>query len=192
MKLSRTWIDQQLNHKQRTLLVDWLMERTSNPTGEVILQALGELFPEFSDELPSVNSALSWKSANWPTELQRVRLRRTNEAAGVLASAGRGNMDDANQALVQSAIFEQLLKLQEPKGDGESDENAPDLGDLTDAVINLGHLKAKERKLDQDERKLQLAERKAKTLDDAASEIKTTGGLTPETLRKIEEASKLL
>lgn len=175
MKLSRTWIDKQLNHKQRTQLVDWLMEHTSNPTGDVILRGLGELFPEFSDELPSVQSCLAWKNANWPTELERCRLRHTNDAAAILSSAGVEKVGAANRALLQAQIFDELQVAQASKGD----PNAPDLGDLVLAHARLQKLDQNDRKLDQDERKLALLEAKAARADEAESTTKDTS-LTPD------------
>ncbi len=168
MKLSRTWIDQSLNHKQRTLLVDWLMERTSNPTGEVILRGLGELFPEFEEELPSVQSCIAWKNANWQTELDRCRLRRTNEAASILASAGVEKVGEANSALLQAQIFEELQAAKASK----DDPDAPDIGDLVLAHARLRKIDQNERKLAHDERKLALLEAKAAKADEAESTTK--------------------
>jgi hypothetical protein len=89
-------------------------------------------------------------------------------------------------------IFDQLIALKGQNGMGQPEGGAPDLGDLVDAVVNLGHLKAKEHALALTERRIVLLEAKAKALDDAAKEIGSAGGITAETLRKIEEASKLL
>lgn len=125
MKFSRTWIDTNLSNGERTQLVEWLMERSQNPTGEMILSGLRELFPAFDgEELPSLQSCLTWKKKAWAFELHRRELREESEAAAILAEAGDGSkLDEANRVILQSMIFEQLRALKE----GEVEKIDPDL-----------------------------------------------------------------
>jgi hypothetical protein len=72
------------------------------------------------------------------------------------------------------------------------DLSAADIASLERNELTRRKLELEERRLALDEAKFEDAKRKAATLDEAAKEIKQTGGLSPESLKKIEEASKLL
>lgn len=113
MKLTRTWIDSQLNHSERTLLVDWLFERSGNPTGELIRAGLEELFPERGD-YPSIQACLTWRNKVWSFEIAKRELAEDSQAARALAAAGNGSdLDEANRVMLQSMIFEQLRHMKE-------------------------------------------------------------------------------
>lgn len=113
MKLSRTWIDRNLSHKERTALVDWLMERAAQPSGEVILSGLQELFPHLED-YPSVQSCIAWRNKMWGFEVHRRQIREESKTARILADAGDGSsLDEANRVMLQGLIFGQLRALRE-------------------------------------------------------------------------------
>jgi hypothetical protein len=154
MKLSRTKIDRNLSAAQRNMLCDWLLERAAHPTGTLVEMGLHELGLWEEACEPSANSIAEWLKKSLTFEVARRDLARANEAAGVLASAGKANMDDANQALVQSMVLESLMAAREARATSGDGAPAPDFSDLVDAVINLGHLRVKERALEQGEKKL--------------------------------------
>ncbi len=121
--MSRTFIDKYLSLRERGMLVDWLLERTTNPTGETILNGMRELFPAF-EEYPSIASCLNWKRNGWAFELHKRELKEDSEAASILAEAGDGsNLDEANRVLLQSMIFQQLRAFKE----GRLEEVDPEL-----------------------------------------------------------------
>lgn len=112
---TRTWIDRNLTRPQRQALVDWLLERSTNPTGKLILAGLGELLPELlPDDLPSEQACITWRNKVWQTELSLRRIREQRDVAKVLADAGSGkDLDEANRVLLQSMIMESLQALRE-------------------------------------------------------------------------------
>lgn len=172
--LTRTWIDTNLSHEQRAALVDWLLERSANPTSALILEGLGELFPQL--EAPSVNSVNTWRAKSLPAEMHRRRLHQTAQAAEVLADAGRGSIDEANRVMLQATLFDQLTALRE----GRADEvNLDGLGDLVLAVSRLAKSSQAERAL---VAKLEQMERER----DQAKAIAGDVDLTPE-----ERAAKI-
>lgn len=112
MRFTRTWIDTRLSHGQRQALVDWLIERSQNPTGELILQGLAELFPHLdADILPSVQSCIGWRNRVWPFEVKTRAMRADAEAARVLADAAGDRLAEANKKLIDSMIFSDLQAL---------------------------------------------------------------------------------
>ena len=109
--LTKTWIDRRLSRKDREKLIDYLLERTSSPTGEQILDALGELFPGRED-LPSVRSCNEWKAKSWKLVLQLRQLREDSEVARII-SESNGKLADANANLADAYVFGELRKLRE-------------------------------------------------------------------------------
>lgn len=166
MKRSRTWIDTHLSHRERSRLVDWLMERSAHPTGELILSGLQELFPHVED-YPSIASCLAWRGKQWAFELHRREIAEDSAAARILADAGNGaHLDEANRVLLQSMIFEQLRAIKE----GRIEEVQPETLDaLARNVSVLARQGMAERelaaKLDKLEREKRAQEAQAKTVE---------------------------
>lgn len=144
MRLTRTWIDSNLSRNERAALVEWLLERSQNPTGELIRQGLSELFPALED-LPSIQSCLSWRNAVWAFELHKRELADDSAAARVLADAGSGSdLDEANRVMLQSMIFSQLRSLKEGRTE---DVNPEALAALAKNVSVLARQGMAEREL---------------------------------------------
>lgn len=191
--MTRHWINAKLTAPQRDLLVDWLMERSANPSGELIQAAIGELFPD--KDPPSANSCRDWKNGNWKFELHRRQIREDSEVARILADASNNGADlaNANVALAQAVYFEELRAIREGKTDDETGERtdaiALAIARLAKASQNERALVAKLRELEAAE-----AERKAKAdqLREQLAKSNERGGLTPDDLAEIERQLKLL
>lgn len=113
---SKTWIDRRLSGRERDALVDYLFERSDSPTGEEIVAAIAELFPEKTP--PSVASALNWKNAAWNFE----RLQRRRKAIAELAQTvckQTANIPDASARLLNGYVYAQIEKLE--NGDKDTD-----------------------------------------------------------------------
>lgn len=184
--MSRTWIDKHLGLKERTALVDWLLERSQNPTGETILSGLQELFPAFED-YPSLNSILTWKKNAWRFELHKRELKEDSEAAAVLSQVGDGSrLDEANRVMLQSMIFQQLRALKEGRMENV---DADLLNALAKNVSVLARQGMAEREL---QVKLEKLEAERKQLEANVKQVATDDNLTPEQrLEKIRKGLKV-
>ena len=152
MVFTRTWIDRNLDRQQRRTLVDWLLERTTAPTGEQILEGLREHLPHLTeDELPSIASCLNWKNKVWQSELSMRRMREQRDVAAMLADAGSGkDIDEANRVILQSMMLEMLRAMQA----GEIEDINPKLFQaLGKNVTALARQRQSEERLEADLRK---------------------------------------
>lgn len=150
---TRTWIDRNLTRPQRQALVDWLLERTTNPTGKQILDGLRELLPHLGeDDLPSEQAVIGWRNKVWRAELSHRRIREQRDIAKTMANAGTGkDLDEANRVLLQSIMLEFLQGMHE----GDVKDLSPELLKMVNiAVITL----ARQR---QDEDKVAIARERA-------------------------------
>ena len=195
MALTRTWIDSHLSPAERTALVDWLCERAANPTGELIRQGLAELRPSLGDdELPSVQSCLTWRNKCWQWEMHRRELRADADAAKVLSQTDDSSLNEANRRLTDAYVFQQLRALREG---GEVD--AEQLHNWMLASARLAKVSQSAKKLESElalaQARLQEHEAKRKEaeaiLARATAEAKS-GGLTAETLQEMERRAKIL
>lgn len=181
MALTRTWIDTNLSHSQRTALVDWLLERTTAPTGELIRSGLAELFPDLADELPSVQACITWKNKVWARELQRRELREQAEAARVLAEATGGDeLAEASKTLMASIIFDQLQALKQ--GDSEAGES---LHDFVLSYTRLNDAQVRAAKHDAEVEKQRKADEATKP--PTADKVKDEAEIRSMALRAVDE-----
>lgn len=193
--LTKTWIDRNLSRKERKILVDYLLERTTAPTGEQILEAIGELFPNKTP--PKIRSVNDWKAKAWKFELYLRRLESDNAEAKLISEASN-DIADANKKMVDGYVFNELQKLR----NGEIESLDPKIHAWITAASQLARRSIDDKKLisDLEKSKAQIeilknklaeferaeAERKAakeKTLND----LKKGGGLSEEALLKIEQ-----
>lgn len=192
--LTKTWIDRRLSRKDREKLIDYLLERTSSPTGEQILDALGELFPGRED-LPSVRSCNEWKAKSWKLVLQLRQLREDSEVARII-SESNGKLADANANLADAYVFGELRKLREG---GDVD---PDLREWILAASRLATRVQGDKRLESDLAKsraqaekleAEVAEYRRKDAEretakeKALKDLKNGGGLSDEAIAKIEQ-----
>lgn len=195
MKLTRTWIDSNLNHKQRGTLVEWLLERSQNPTGELILEGLQENFPDFED-YPSVQSCITWKNKSWEFELTKREMHGDSELAKALARSGSFN--DANAKLLESELFDAIRRVKKATRDGAEAVNYDEINTLALASSRLNRVSMMERKLSEDMKLMRIklekfeqdaAERaeKRRKLEEEAKCIERAEGITPATRKLIDE-----
>jgi ATP-dependent Lon protease len=193
--MTRTWIDTHLNREQRNLFVDYLLERSANPTSQQIQDAIRELFPEFTP--PSLNSCNEWRNKSLAFEIRLRQMRADSTAAEAIADAAKQGMglSDANAALINQLAFEEL------QGAKNSEEGI-DLDKISKVVARtrtgdqraryleaqLREIEAKLRKYEEEEadRKKKKAELE-KTLTDAEQ-----GGITTKTLEEVRRQLKLM
>ena len=193
--ITKTWIDRNLSRKERKSLVDYLLERTMSPTGEQIIEAIQELFPQKT--APSVQSAIGWKNAHWKFELYLRRLETDNAEAKLISEAS-GDIADANKKMVDGYVFNELQKLR----NGELESLDPKIHAWIAAASQLARRSIDDKKLiaDLEKSKAQIeilksklaeyerreAERKA-IKEKALSDINSCGGLSEEALARIEQ-----
>ena len=113
---SKTWIDRRLSGRERGRLVDYLFERSDSPTGEEIVAAIAELFPEKTP--PSVASALNWKNAAWTFERLQRRRKAIAERAQTVCNQ-TANIPDASARLLNGYVYTQVEKLGKAQSLGE-------------------------------------------------------------------------
>jgi hypothetical protein len=179
--MTRTWIDTHLTAAQLDLLLDWLDERSLNPTSELIKAGMGEALGLDAEELPSLNSVNEWRKKGLPFHRHRRKIRANAQLADALAEAGKGRLHGANLALTQSYIFEKLQQLDDPDAQVNAEE------------IRVGQQAEKLRAdLDKLQREKQEWEAKQAALKAALERGKTKGGLTAETLASIEQTLGML
>jgi DNA repair exonuclease SbcCD ATPase subunit len=190
--MTRTWIDTHLTAAQLDLLLDWLDERSLNPTSELIKAGMGEALGLDAEELPSLNSVNEWRKKGLPFHRHRRKIRANAQLADALAEAGKGRLHGANLALTQSYIFEKLQQLDDP----DAQVNAEEIRDWLYAAgsyMRVGQQAEKLRAdLDKLQREKQEWEAKQAALKAALERGKTKGGLTAETLASIEQTLGML
>lgn len=106
--VTKTWIDRKLSRKERKCLVEYLLERTTAPTGEQILDAICELFPDKTP--PKIRSVNDWKAKSWKFELYLRQLESDNAEAKLISEASN-DIADANKRMVDGYVFNELQKL---------------------------------------------------------------------------------
>ena len=190
--MTRTWIDSKLSRKERASLVEYLMERWSNPTAEQILHALGKLFPK--KQLPGIRSVSDWKAKSWEFEVGLLERRAdADEAKRIIEDDV--DFGAANKSQLEEILFRRLRALKD--GD-EIDEK------LHDLVLSSARLTAQVRANKESEGKLKLLETKlaeaAREKADwqrkeaereaakkkAIEDIRNGGGLSDEALARLE------
>ena len=194
-RFSRTWLDKALSKKERDRLVEFLIERTTAPTGEQILDAIRELFPD--KETPSIQSILTWKSKNWAFELS---LREMRESAGIAKeiTADGNDFGATNKKITDYLVSRELNKLYTEGG-----VMSKEVHDMILSSVRLGKqalntketaakLELAEAKLSEYRRKDEEREEKKKELLNALQNSAKGRGLTREKVASIEEKLKLL
>ncbi|MBR6389381.1 MAG: hypothetical protein IKS15_04605 [Opitutales bacterium] len=192
--LTKTWIDRNLSRKERKILVDYLLERTTAPTGEQILEAIGELFPNKTP--PKIRSVNDWKAKAWKFELYLRRLETDNAEAKLISEAS-GDIADANKKMVDGYVFNELQKLR----NGELESLDPKIHAWIAAASQLARRSIDDKKLiaDLEKSKAQIEILKSKLAEYEAreaerrtakerslKELKTDAGLSEEALARIE------
>lgn len=192
MALTRTWIDSKLSRRERARLVEYLLERWSNPTAEQILSAIEELFPE--KEPPGIRSVSDWKAKAWEFEVGLTEMRAEGEAARRVVEDGN-DFGAANKKKLDELLWRKLRELK----DGDEID-----GKLHDLVLSSARLTAQVRANRESEGKLKLLEAKLAELarekaeweckekereeakKKAIADIRNGGGLSDEALAKLE------
>lgn len=129
--LTKTWIDRKLSRKERATLVEYLLERTTSPTSEEILAAIGELFP--GKEKPGIRSVSDWKAKSWKFEVY-LRELETENAKAQLISEKSADIADANKKMVDGYVFKNLEALK----NGELDAVDPNIRGWIQAASATG------------------------------------------------------
>lgn len=199
--LTKTWIDRKLSRKERATLVEYLLERTTSPTSEQILDAIGELFPD--KEKPGIRSVSDWKAKSWKFEVY-LRELETENAKAQLISEKSADIADANKKMVDGYVFKNLEALK----NGEIDAVDPNIRGWIQAASQLASRSVNDKKLAADlERsreevavlKAKVAEWKRREADwqrkeaereaakkKAIEDIRNGGGLSDEALARLE------
>ncbi len=199
--LTKTWIDRKLSRKERATLVEYLLERTTSPTSEQILDAIGDLFPD--KEKPGIRSVSDWKAKSWKFEVY-LRELETENAKAQLISEKSADIADANKKMVDGYVFKNLEALK----NGEIDAVDPNIRGWIQAASQLASRSVNDKKLAADlERsreevavlKAKVAEWKRREADwqrqeaereaakkKAIEDIRNGGGLSDEALARLE------
>ncbi len=138
--LTKTWIDRKLSRKERATLVEYLLERTTSPTSEQILDAIGELFPD--KEKPGIRSVSDWKAKSWKFEVY-LRELETENAKAQLISEKSADIADANKKMVDGYVFKNLEALK----NGEIDAVDPNIRGWIQAASQLASRSVNDKKL---------------------------------------------
>lgn len=195
--LTNTWIDQKLSYKDREKLIDYLLERSANPTAAQIHDALGELFA--GKDIPSERSCGIWKAKSWAFVVHLRKLGEDSELAKIIAENSGGDIAGANKRLADAYVFNQLRALNE----GRLKEVDPNVTDWILASARLAKRTADDSRLiaqleksraQVDIYKTELAEYARKEAERAAATAKLkesvstakAGGLTKAALESIE------
>lgn len=165
---------------QRDMLIRWLVDE--NVSYEKARERLREDF--------GVETSTGALSAFYSNECFTVRYGQARDLAETIGQAMTSEpekFDEATIAMVKQKAFERAVAK-----DGDIKELAILAGILTDTA----KLRIKEKEVDLASRRVGLLEEKAAQakaqLESALAGVKTRGGLTPETLKQIEEAAALL
>lgn len=174
MKLTRTWIDTTLNVEQRTALVDWLMERSLNPTAQLIRQGLEETLLGFDvEDLPSLNSLSVWKKKAWRFEIHRRELQAESQAAEIISHDIGQDLGLANKKLLEVEVFEQLRAMREG---GEVDTDA-----LHNMILSMTRASKSVQAARKTDAQIEILESKVRELEakeNAAAKISTDESLS--------------
>lgn len=189
MSLTRTKIDRNLSVEERRALVDWLAERSAQPTGVLVKQGLEELALWEKAGEPSHQSIADWIRKCWSFELERRRLAEDAEAARLLAAAAGSGHDlaAANAGMIQTILFDQLRTMRRGgEGDVELAEvNWEGLHGLVLSAARMMRSSQQERAL---QARLEQLERErveaAKVLQGAAAR----GSISAETLMEVRRS----
>lgn len=138
--LTKTWIDRKLSRKERATLVEYLLERTTSPTSEQILDAIGDLFPD--KEKPGIRSVSDWKAKSWKFEVY-LRELETENAKAQLISEKSADIADANKKMVDGYVFKNLEALK----NGEIDAVDPNIRGWIQAASQLASRSVNDKKL---------------------------------------------
>jgi hypothetical protein len=199
--LSKSWIDTKLSLKERAALVEYLFERSHNPTGKQIHEALGELFP--NKDLPSVKACIEWKTNQWPLEIHLRTLSQDSAWAKAMVE-GSEDIADANKRLTDSYVFQNLCLLRLAF---EGDENAakkidPNILEWILASSRLAKRTENEKRLEAQLSKANvqtniLREKLEQFLEDKKASEKLVKkmkqkGFTEEDLKELEQKLKLM
>ena len=188
--LTKTWIDRKLSRKERATLVEYLLERTTSPTSEQILDAIGELFPD--KEKPGIRSVSDWKAKSWKFEVY-LRELETENAKAQLISEKSADIADANKKMVDGYVFKNLEALK----NGEIDAVDPNIRGWIQAASQLASRSVNDKKLaaDLERSREEVAVLKAKVAEwkrreaakkKAIEDIRNGGGLSDEALARLE------
>lgn len=116
-RLSRAWIESRLSLRERNELFESILEETSSPTGEQILEKIRELFPR-KKNLPSVRAINKWKSRRWDFVIMLHDMRKTSEEAREVIAAIPDDIEQANRKLINEILFRKLDALKKnPEAD---------------------------------------------------------------------------
>lgn len=199
-RLSKSWIDRKLSRKEREQLIDLLLERTNEPSGEQIQGALHELFPARQD-IPTIKSCIEWKNKTWAFERHLRQLAEDDELAKIISEKSQ-DISEANKGMTDAYVFQNLRLLREGRAD-EVDPNilewilaASRLAKRTESdkrtAADLKKTEAQLAKLELELSKLrEEKQEREKSKNEFLKDIKKKG-LTPETLSDIEEKIKML
>ena len=140
-RLSRAWIESRLSLRERNELFESILEETSSPTGEQILEKIRELFPR-KKNLPSVGAIIKWKSRRWDFVIMLHDLRKTSEEAREVIAAIPDDIEQANRKLINEILFRKLDALKKnPEADDKGVQEwilaASKLGERTAAAAIL-------------------------------------------------------
>lgn len=114
--------------------------------------------------------------------------RRSRIASMAQAIDGESGKKPApiDTATIETLRIKTLQVINDPEA------SARDIASLIGAVLKVKDQELAERQLGLTERRIALLESKLESVSDAVRKAKQEGGITEETLRKIEEAAKIL
>ncbi|MBN2069113.1 MAG: hypothetical protein JW739_05700 [Opitutales bacterium] len=144
----------------------------------ISVEEAAEKASNYSDRTVSKGAFSNWYHTQrmaWMAEQARIKTE-------LAAKEAPDDLDECKSLAIRQAAFAAAAE----------DLSAKDIAMLERNDIARRKLELEKRRLALDEAKFASAERKAKQLEEAAEEIKATGGLSPETLEKIEQAANLL
>ena len=167
-----------LPEEQQAQLADWLL------SGMPYHAAKAEVFKEFK-----VSCSLSALSGFYAEVCVPVLLKRRSQAVMAAeeiaeeASKAPGRFDQATVDAIRQKAFELAIS---------STAKPKDVKSLFMLLQKSRDQELAERKIDLDTRRVAILEAKLAQVQAAVNEAKAAGGITPETLSKIEAAAKIL
>ena len=184
MKTSRTWIDRNLSVKQIDHLVDWLQQRTGNPSGSLIKEGILAILPKLEpSELPSHNSINQWRKKSYPVLRHIAQTKKDRELARSIARhPDNGDLADANRQLAEGILFDHILSAREKNGDIDLDA----LSTLIRGVSSLA-------KTQRDDQHLELRKSQwEQTTKEAVATAPSNSSITSEALQEAKAALDLM
>lgn len=194
MKLSRTKIDRNLSAAQRNMLCDWLLERSSNPTGKVVELGLRELGLWEDAGEPSANSISEWLRKGLAFEMQRRSLAEDAENARVLVEVGGSALAEANKQMLDAELFSTLRAMRAGEAvDRKSMVALAECATMTARTIQqakktTADVALRDEQISKLQREHQEWEEKKAAARANLSRDKAKGGVTEETMKLVEEA----